>query len=234
MNGLDHNILQIISLTVILYNIKDMKTLDNYITERLKLTSKTSRYSCQPKSFNELRDILEKRLKEDKNADLNDIDVSKIINMGWKGFRANKGLFEDLDPHDIDISEWNVSKCTNMNSMFCSCENFNCDLSNWDVSNVTNMGIMFDGCENFTGKGLENWNVKNVVDMRVMFSGCTNFNCDLSNWDVSNVTNMEFMFYYCDNFNCDLSKWNVSKVTNMDFMFFHCPSLKKFPSWYNK
>ena len=213
-----------------------MKKFNNYITERLKLTSKTNTnyYTCQPKDKFELRDILKERLAKDKNANLNDIDVSQITDMGWKGFRANKGLFEDLDPHDIDISEWNVSKCTNMNSMFCSCENFNCDLSNWDVSNVTNMGIMFDGCENFTGKGLENWNVKNVVDMRVMFSGCTNFNCDLSNWDVSNVTNMEFMFYYCDNFNCDLSKWNVSKVTNMDFMFFHCPSLKKFPSWYNK
>ena len=206
MNGLDHNILQIISLTVILYNIKDMKTLDNYITERLKLTSKTSRYSCQPKSFNELRDILEKRLKEDKNADLNDIDVSKIINMGWKGFRANKGLFEDLDPHDIDISEWNVSKCTNMNSMFCSCENFNCDLSNWDVSNVEDMNHMFTCCEHFKGKGLENWNVENVTDM----SG---------------------MFYNCVNFNANLSKWNVSNVEYMNSMFYGCKSLKNKPTW---
>ena len=40
---------------------------------------------------------------------------------------------------NIDISKWNVSNVTSMNSMFYKCKEFSSDLSKWDVSNVTNM-----------------------------------------------------------------------------------------------
>ena len=186
-----------------------MKKLNNYITERLKLTSKTYNYTCQPKNRNELRKILEERLTKDKNADLNDIDVSQITDMGPSG-AYNVGLFEGLNPHDIDISKWNVSNVTNMQYMFYQCKNFTgTGLENWDVSNVTDMSYMFCYCNNFTGKGLENWNV-------------------------SKVTNMYAMFSRCENFNGDLSKWDVSSVGNMDFMFKNCPNLKAFPKWYRR
>ena len=70
-----------------------------------------------------------------------------------------------------DISSWNVSKVTNMCSMFNHCEYFNQDLSCWDVSSVK--------------------------DMEFMFKDCNSFNQDISSWDVSSVTDKSCMFYDC-------------------------------------
>ena len=149
-----------------------MKNLNNYILEKLNIKDIKRQYNYFPKTKEELRKILEERLKDDKDADLNDIDVSEITNMGYKGFLKDCGLFEGLDPHDIDISRWDVSKVRDMSAMFFECENFNCDLSKWDVSNVTDMYAMFNDCKNFTGEGLENWNVSNVKRTWSMFYGC--------------------------------------------------------------
>lgn len=74
----------------------------------------------------------------------------------------------DITVKEIDISEWDVSRVTNMHAMFVDCEEFNSDLSKWNVSNVK------------------------FIDR--MFYGCTNFNHDLSNWDVSKVENMKDAF----------------------------------------
>ena len=148
-----------------------MKIIQQYIQEKLKLNKdiKVNEYTCHPKDRFELRKILEERLKEDKNAYLNDIDVSKITDMS--ALRLGQSLFYHLDPHNIDISSWNVGNVTNMSFMFYGCENFNCDISEWDVRKVTNMNAMFYGCENFY--------------------------CNLNNWDVSNVDNMNGIFEYC-------------------------------------
>ena len=131
-----------------------MKSIKLYIFEAL----------ARPKTTEELQSLLEKLLKADKNANLNNIDVSAITDMSY--------VFEDLDPHDIDISKWNVSKVENMTGMFQDCENFNSDLSAWDVSNVKSM--------------------------RNMFLSCKNFNCDLSAWDVRNVKDMDGAFMNCE------------------------------------
>ena len=125
---------------------------------------KVTEHKYFPENKSELKDILEKRLKEDKDVDLNDIDVSNIKDMSY--------LFYSLDPHNIDISEWDVSKVVDMERMFSYCTNFNSDLSNWDVSSVTNMKHMFYFCVSFEGKGLENWDVSNVEDMTYMFNQC--------------------------------------------------------------
>ena len=209
-----------------------MKQLDNYITERLKLTSKTksNTYTCQPKSFGELRDILEDRLMgKDKNADLNDIDVSNITDLG--GNAHPNGLFERLDPHNIKIDQWDVSNVINMEDMFFGCKNLECDISKWDVSKVTNMQSMFVRCENFNCD-LSNWNVSNVEDMYYMFYKCNKFNSDISGWNVSNVIDMNHMFAGCENFDCNLDNWDTSNVEAMSSMFRNCPNLKAFPKWY--
>ena len=94
--------------------IKNMKTINTYITEKLKIGKSTEQqYTCQPKTKAELREILEERLAKDKNANLNDIDVSYVKDM--------TKLFQALNPHNIDISEWNVSNVENMIGMFYEC-----------------------------------------------------------------------------------------------------------------
>ena len=44
-----------------------------------------------------------------------------------------------------DISSWDVSKITNMESMFKDAE-FNQDISNWNVSSVTKYKNIFNNC----------------------------------------------------------------------------------------
>ena len=66
-----------------------MKTINNYILEKLNLSS--IGYTCEPKDKHELRHIIEERLKKDKDANLNDIDISNIKQLG--------NLFYKLDPH---------------------------------------------------------------------------------------------------------------------------------------
>ena len=149
-----------------------MKNLNTYIHEKLTIVHKS--YSCAPKTKVELRKIIIERLKEDPDADLNDIDVSRITDMS--------SLFWSLYPNNIDISQWDVSNVTNMNGMFFNCFN--------------------------------------------------NFNADISSWDVSNVEDMNGMFWNCKKFNSDLSAWNVSNVKDMRFMFDYCDSMKELPEWY--
>ena len=117
-----------------------MKTLKEIIQEKLKISSKSkiNQYEYHPKDKDELKKIIEKRIDKNKDADLNDIDVSDITDMS--------NLFYNLDPHNIDISEWNVSNVKNMRFMFQFCKHFNSNLSNWDVSNVKDMTQMFYEC----------------------------------------------------------------------------------------
>ena len=141
-----------------------MKKLNTYITEKLKINKSTNLYHYHLKDKKELRSLIKELLEErGKDADLNDIDVSDIMDMSE--------LFYGLDPHNIDISKWDVFNVKDMSNMFYYCINFNSDLSNWDVSNVTNMESMFYNCENFNSD-LNKWDVSNVKDMHDMFYKC--------------------------------------------------------------
>ncbi|BAV94762.1 BspA family leucine-rich repeat surface protein [Ichthyobacterium seriolicida] len=83
----------------------------------------------------------------------------------------------------------NLIELTNMKEMFFLCTKLDADLGNWDVSKVTNMESMFEGCESFVGRGLKNWDVSNVNNMTTMFSMVWAMGEDLSRWNVSNVAN---------------------------------------------
>ena len=169
-----------------------MKSLSNYMQEKLIIKKSTSKknkatsYKYFPKTKEELQYIISRRIKAEGNeVDLNDIDTSNITDMS--------SLFKDTD-FNGDISNWNVSKITDMNRMFLSCTEFNSDISDWDVSKVTNMFSMFFECENFN-QDISGWNVSKVKNMTCMFLGCSKFNQDISKWDVSNVNDSRFMFY---------------------------------------
>ena len=60
------------------------------------------------------------------------------------------------------------------------------DISNWDVSKVTNMGWMFENASSFN-QPLNNWNVSNVTNMQEMFREAVSFNQPLNKWNVSNA-----------------------------------------------
>ena len=115
-----------------------MKSLQHYITEKI-LINKNSKigYIYHPKTKDELKDIINKRIESEGNeCDLNDIDTSNITDMSY--------LFEDSE-FNGDISKWNVSNVTNMTGMFMLSK-FDGDISKWDVSNVKFKLSMFDNC----------------------------------------------------------------------------------------
>ena len=172
--------------------------------KKLVVKEESSEYNYHPKTNKELKDLIKKLVKERGNeADLNDIDVSKIKDMSeiFKGSQFNG-----------DISKWDVSEVKDMCGMFCGSQ-FNGDISNWDVSNVEDMCHMFRNSQ-FNGD-ISNWDVSNVEDTVWMFIGAK-FNGDISKWNVSEVKREEMMLDGSQsNKSSTLSQENVSKVENV-------------------
>ena len=125
-----------------------MKTIYQYITEKLKI--RKSSYKYFPKTKEELEDILKQLIEERGNeGNFNDIDTSEITDMSE--------LFRQIDIKNFngDISKWDVSNVTDMPWMFGFCKLFNQDISNWNISNVKYNEDMFFNCsieENYKPK----------------------------------------------------------------------------------
>ena len=184
-----------------------MKTLHQYIKEKLIINKDYNDGKILVKSFDELRKIIEDRYKkigpgtEQNPIDFNDIDVSNIDSFCNDN---DKGIFAETKFKYIDISDWDVSNATNMSYMFYMCK---------ELKSVGN---------------ISNWNVSNVTDMSGMFYSCTYFNQDISSWNVSNVISMTYMFSWCESFKQDLSNWNVSKVRYRGGIFTACSIKMKY------
>ena len=128
----------------------------------------------------------------------------------------------------LNLSNFDTSKVTNMYEMFDAMSNLtSLNLSNFDTSQVTNMQHMFDSMSNLTTLNLSNFNTSKVTNMRFMFFGMSNLtSLNLFSFDTSNVTDMESMFNQMSNLTTlNLSNFNTSNVTNMRFMFAVMPKL---------
>ena len=165
--------------------------------------------------------------------------VSVNVNVASSGGENKNNTFIDLSTYSsggyiyrfissIDISAFDTSKVTSMNSMFSSLFGIkSLDLSSFDTSNVTNMGNMFSTCSNLQSLDVSSFDTSKVTDMRNMFSGCYNLApLDVSSFDTSQVTTMSGMFDSCSKLtSLDLSSFNTSKVTNFSYMFYSCSNL---------
>ena len=87
-----------------------MKSLNLYISERLVVNKDyKDLYTCEPKTFEELRKIIEDKYDKlgagTKNnpVDFNDVDVSNISS--FYDENINIGIFEDTKFEYIDISD---------------------------------------------------------------------------------------------------------------------------------
>ena len=171
-----------------------MKTLNQYIKERLVINQRfdeklivNKNYNdveIVVKSFDELRNIIEDRYDklgagtEQYPIDFNDIDVSNLDSFcdRYKG-----GIFEKTKFKYINISYWDLSNVRSTRNMFYDCNELESigDISKWNVSSVTDMGYMFLDCKSFN-QDISMLDVSKVTDMRFMFGSCESFNQDLS------------------------------------------------------
>ena len=123
---------------------------------------------------------------------------------------------------EINLSNFDTSKVTNMEAMFTGMSNItSLNLSNFDTSKVTSMDAMFGNMSSLINLNLSNFNTSKVTNMDSMFLGMYNLTTlDLSNFDTSKVTNMYGMFSDMNNLTTiNLSSFNTSQVTNMSYMF---------------
>lgn len=133
--------------------------------------------------------------------------------------------------NDPNISLWDVSRLTTMQSMFMLCTVFNQPIGHWNISNVTRMDAAFRGCTMFN-QPLNNWDVSKVTSFVQTFLQCYTFNQPLNKWNVSNATSLDSVFYECTVFNQDINVWNTANVTNMQYLFFKCGTFNKtIASW---
>merc|ERR1719201_2825862 len=92
-------------------------------------------------------------------------------------------------------------------------------IATWDVSRVTDMSSLFRDATSFRGD-ISKWDVSRVTDMSYMFNDASSFNGDISNWDVSTVSDMDYMFIGATSFDrqlCGIS-W-VRSTARKDSMF---------------
>lgn len=132
-----------------------MKSINQYINEKLVIKKKGKNYNYFPKYAFELTELMEKLIKERGNTgDFNDIDTSKLTNMDY--------IFKDKFPlFNGDISEWDVSNVTRMRCMFEECHRFEGKgLNKWDVSNCENFNSTFKSCGSLETDNIEEWGKK--------------------------------------------------------------------------
>lgn len=154
--------------------------------------------------------------------------IEKIENLKTENVTSMYATFGGCSSlTNLDVSKFNTSKVTNMNSMFYNCKFSTIDVSYFNTRNVTDMNSMFSTCDNLESLDVTNFNTSKVTDMSFMFQSTKKLkNLDLSNFNTSNVTSMREMFCECENLvSLNLSNFNTERVTNMECMFEACKKL---------
>ncbi|MCI8460319.1 MAG: BspA family leucine-rich repeat surface protein [Bacilli bacterium] len=140
---------------------------------------------------------------------INLLDTSNVENMTL--------MFYNCGLENLDFSNFNTSKVTNMYGMFYWNEDLaELDLSNFDTSKVTKMSYMFAGSSKLLTLNISNFDFSNVEDVSYMFWWCTGLNnLIVTNMNLYNVVNMDTMFAYVGNINISLTLGNkISSYSN--------------------
>ena len=203
-------------------NIED-KVSDYEIKLWLDPTDKTAYYYAEPEKV---------YLNTDSSKMFRTWDyeqkIKNILDLDLSNFDTSKVTNMDSMFHgmssltSLNLSSFDTSQVTKMTWMFLGMSSLtSLNLSSFDTSNVTNMISMFHSMSNLTSLNLSSFNTSQVTDMQYMFFGMRNLTTlNLSSFDTSKVTNMSGMFGNMSSLTTlDLSNFNTSKVTNMSNMF---------------
>ncbi len=106
---------------------------------------------------------------------IEDLDVSHVTSF--------KSLFNGFDGlTSLDLSRWDTSNATNMNSMFKNCSSLTEPPIKNIPSSVVNTANMYNGCTSLTKDAII---PRSVTDCTGMFNGCTSMTHIHSNWNNS-------------------------------------------------
>ena len=159
------------------------------------------------------------------------LDTSNVENFSWAFMPDGIPTQNTTALTEVDVSTWDVSKCTNMNYMFAG--NWylpTIDVSNWDVSKVTNFSGMFMCCNAVKTLDVSNWNVSSGTEFSTMFPWCYEVEeLDVSNWhiDASKVNKMYMLFMSCTKIKTlDLRNFPFEKIELSNF-FANCSALEE-------
>ena len=133
------------------------------------------------------------------------------------------------DITQIDMSNFDTSEVTDMNSIFAECVSLtSLNLSNFNTSQVTNLGGLFYNCKLLTSLDLSALNTSKATYMANIFRGCTSLtSINISHFDTSKATSIKEMFYNCLSLtSLDLSNFDTSNVEDMNNMFNGCVNLE--------
>lgn len=132
------------------------------------------------------------------------LKIRTIEQWGAIVWESMAGAFQGCSRLQLNATDApDLSRVTDLSSMFENCSVLNADVSGWDVSNVENLNGMFYYATSFNNGDAGNngskplgWGIKtsNVQNMEALFYGTASFNQDISDWDVSSVTTMANMF----------------------------------------
>lgn len=113
--------------------------------------------------------------------------IVDVLDIKWDVFNNQAYAFNGSPATSITVlNKDNIASAiggADLSYMFANMPNFNQNISGWDVSATTNMNSMFSGAASFN-QDLSPWNTVSVTSMEDMFNGATSFNQDLSAWCV--------------------------------------------------
>ena len=171
------------------------------------------------------------------NSDMFDLYIvsNEEISRYYSNNMAN--LFSNLENvHTIDLSNFDLSKVSNMEYMFYN--DINLEEIIWseyvNTSRVSSLESMFSNCVKLKTVDLSNFDTSNVTSMKWMFGISSELKSygeleyvDVSGFDTSNVVDMSSMFQNQSHLNnLDVSNFNTSNVNSMYYMFHNCKNLE--------
>lgn len=213
-----------------------MKSLNNYITEKLKI-SKDNIVSSE--SISDRKELVRYITQVINNTDgdtlnLQGIDCTNITSLD--------SIFSIVDMpsyiNKIDVSDWEVGKTIEFNNLFGGLYYVKeiIGLDTWDMSSAITINSMFTGCKNLKSLDLSNWDLKNLgngdaLNERALIS--IFMNCEsleeiigIENWDVSRIRKINTMFFNCGIKKIDISNWDLSSCKTFNSVFTKCKNLE--------
>ena len=210
-------------------NKESLNQLDNYVA----LTEDNQIVHLKPLNIfyvttNNSGTTIYKRIDNQNKKETVTLENGKNKLTDWNyGFYFDIGMKQEQIT-SFDLSKYDTSNVTNMDSMFSCCTNLtSLDVSNFDTSKVTNMYGMFYYCSGLTSLNVTKFNTTNVTSMSNMFYRCSGLtSLNVTKFNTTNVTSMSNMFNNCYNLkSLDVTNFDTSNVTKMSGMFQYCSGL---------